>query len=132
MKSLINIACFVLLINIIACGDIFSKQRNIYDKYYLLESEVGRNIYSLSYKLDENSFVERVPEPVLKYAVVLDRYLIAQSNSQEGNQAYYVINIQNDSPYADKEKFLVGIFSEFDFHKWQSKEGLHLSFTLVK
>jgi hypothetical protein len=54
----------LLFLNLsIGCGDMRERKKNIYGKYYLVESEEKDN-FSICYKTKDGDFIGRIPNKV--------------------------------------------------------------------
>ncbi len=127
-SSILKVLYLVIILYSISCGDgIFSYNKNISGKYYLVESEV-QNIYSICYRTGGGDYIGRIPENVIEYAVVPDSLFVAKS-FQNGSIYYYLNKTNQDSDYAHEDEFLIGPLNELKFNSVY--KNLPIKFTKV-
>jgi|LauGreDrversion4_2_1035121.scaffolds.fasta_scaffold960524_1 hypothetical protein len=101
----------LLFLNLsIGCGDMRERKKNIYGKYYLVESEEKDN-FSICYKTKDGDFIGRIPNKVKEYVIIGDSLIVTKTLEVNVIKCY-LLEIKNDSDYADKEQFLKGPFDE--------------------
>ena len=110
MKRIFYVFALLFLILSVGCGDVWERKKNIYGKYYLVESEEKDN-FSICYKTKDGDFIGRIPNKVKEYAIIGDS-LIVTKTLEVNFIKYYLLKIKNDSDYAEKELFLMGPFDQ--------------------
>jgi hypothetical protein len=110
MKRIFYVFALLFLILIVGCGDVWDRKKNIYGKYYLVESEEKDN-FSICYKTKDGDFIGRIPNKVKEYVIIGDSLIVTKTLEVNVIKCY-LLEIKNDSDYAENEQFLKGPFDE--------------------
>lgn len=110
MKRIFWVIGLQFLILSVGCGDMRERKKNIYGKYYLVESDIKNN-FSICYKTKDGDFIGRIPNKVKEYAIIGDSLIVTKTLDVNVIKCY-LLEIKNDSDYAEKEQFLMGPFDE--------------------
>lgn len=127
LRYVILCACFLTAIS---CGDIFAKREQIYKDYYVIQGDIGEDI-SVCFKVDQNSFVGRVPPKAIEYALLGDSLLIVKSK-QKADTFFYILNMKLDNPSAEEKAYLVGPLTAKKYLGWREKLTTDLNFVKIK
>lgn len=119
----------IILVFCFSCGDIFSNKKNIFGKYYLIESDVKWN-FSICYKTRDGDYIGRVPQKIVEYAVIADSLIVAKSIQKEKSILFYIVKIKQDSDYASEVDFLIGPITEMKFND-EYKKKMNIKFKRV-
>ena len=102
----------------ISCGDMFATRKQLFNNYYLVESEVKRD-FGIYYKTEGGDFIGRVPKGVFKYDIVGDSLIFAQTKNSIDSIEFYIIDIKKDHIYAESNDAIIGPISQTDFaNQW--------------
>ena len=93
----------------------FAYKKKIYKNYYLIGVDTDKNI-SLCYELSDGGYIGRIPSNVIGYAILDDSLIVAKIEERVGIR-YYILNIKNDSKYAEPKSCVIGPLKETKFYK---------------
>lgn len=86
--------------------------RKIYQNYYLVSLDTKENS-SVSYKLDDGNFIERVPS-VAGFSIVKDEWLLVRQKINN-EEKYYIVSIKKDDGYAELDRIREGPYDHRSF-----------------
>lgn len=127
-KNIRLIICILVTSTIFSCGDLFSFEKKIVDKYYLMETDSKEDL-AIYYKTSDGDYVGRIPAKVLEYGFN-DSVIVAKCKKNNSIN-YYIVHRNQDSNYADQKDFLTGPLSEKEFNEeWHQR--LKMNFIKVQ